>query len=494
MKRIAPLALLLIGMLVACLPVLLAAAPPLVDYPNHLARMHIIGVLGASPTLGQFYELVWRPIPNLAMDLLVPLLALVVPLFWAGKIFLALTLLLLGGSTAALHRILFERWSVWPCLALLLLYNRNLLWGFANFLFGVGLALTALACWIGLRQRAPVLRHALVFVLALAIYFSHLFAFGAYGLLILGYELALWRQERTALLRRLSAVGGQFLLPIILFITTMGGGDGGMLSWSRIYRKLDILYNILDNYVPVLDIASFVVLVLLFALGFWRRAIRLAPALALPLLLLLLAQLAMPNRIFGAAGVDHRMPIVLALLLIASSEWIAAPHPWHRMLGAALAGLFLLRMLVISAVWLESDHETAPVINALLELPRGSRVAVAYPPASVHVPRGAPPVLHLAAYAVIGADAFVPTLFVDPGQQPLRYRPDYARLASLASPDDFWSVLMEGKAEPASRVAAALAQYDYIFFAGGGAMPQSTARLIKIIDGAGASLYAIKRP
>src|SRR5215469_4772948 len=72
MKRTNSLALLLVGMLIACLPVLLTAAPPLVDYPNHLARMHIIGALGASPTLGQFYELVWRPIPNLAMDVVVP--------------------------------------------------------------------------------------------------------------------------------------------------------------------------------------------------------------------------------------------------------------------------------------------------------------------------------------------------------------------------------------------------------------------------------------
>jgi len=145
---------------VAAAPLLWVTLPPLVDYPNHLARMHIIAVGAASPILRDFYTITWRPLPDLAMDLVVPLLARAMPLLWAGKAFLLLTFLLLAGGTALLHHALFRRWSAWPCLAFLLLYSRSLLWGFANFLFGVGLGLVGAAAWVRLRDGPAAARHA----------------------------------------------------------------------------------------------------------------------------------------------------------------------------------------------------------------------------------------------------------------------------------------------------------------------------------------------
>src|ERR1700730_1981082 len=153
--------------IVAALPVLIVETLPLFDYPNHLARMHILAAYESSPFLKQFYALDWRPIPNLAMDLVVPPLTRVLPLAWAGKAFI----LLIAGGAALLHRVLFGRWSAWSLLAFLLLYNRILLWGFVNFLFGVGLALMATALWIGLRERPAWLRLALAALRATAIYF-----------------------------------------------------------------------------------------------------------------------------------------------------------------------------------------------------------------------------------------------------------------------------------------------------------------------------------
>src|SRR5215469_16077076 len=84
----------------ASLPVLACDSLPLFDYPNHLARMHILSDLPQSPVLQQFYEIAWRPLPNLAMDAIVPVLAQLMPLAWAGKVFVLLTLLLLVGGAA----------------------------------------------------------------------------------------------------------------------------------------------------------------------------------------------------------------------------------------------------------------------------------------------------------------------------------------------------------------------------------------------------------
>src|SRR5579883_1496381 len=89
------------------LPVVLCGTLPLFDYPNHLARMHILRSLPDSAALQEFYAIAWRPLPNLAMDLVVPALAHLMPLTWAAKAFVLLTLLLLAGGAAVLSRVIF---------------------------------------------------------------------------------------------------------------------------------------------------------------------------------------------------------------------------------------------------------------------------------------------------------------------------------------------------------------------------------------------------
>src|SRR5258708_11795508 len=59
---------------IASVPILLYPWPPLSDYINHLARMHVISTIRSDPNLALFYEGEWQVIPNLMMDLIVPIL------------------------------------------------------------------------------------------------------------------------------------------------------------------------------------------------------------------------------------------------------------------------------------------------------------------------------------------------------------------------------------------------------------------------------------
>jgi len=99
---------------VTALPILRAELPPLLDYPNHLARMHVLVTLPQSPALQQYYETRWDLLPNLAMDLTVPVLARIMPLEWAGKAFVFFVLALLPAGSAVMHRVSAGQWSVWP--------------------------------------------------------------------------------------------------------------------------------------------------------------------------------------------------------------------------------------------------------------------------------------------------------------------------------------------------------------------------------------------
>ena len=153
----------------ASVPIFSTVLPPLVDYPNHLARMHLLAEGGNA-----FYAVHWAPLPNLAADLIVPALMRVMPLMLAGKVFLALIFALIAGGVVWLNRLVAGAWRVWPLLAFLFLYNRILLWGFINDLFGLGVALCGLALWLALERRATWLRIAVSSLAAICCYFSHL--------------------------------------------------------------------------------------------------------------------------------------------------------------------------------------------------------------------------------------------------------------------------------------------------------------------------------
>ena len=446
----------------SCVPLLLTQLPPLLDYPNHLARRYLLPHL-PNAGLARYYIVQWAPIPDLGMDAIVPFLAQLVPLEWAGKLFIASSFLLLAGGTAALHRALFGRWSLWSLLAFLLLYTRLLLWGFMSYLFGCGLALAAFTAWIALERRHWLLRLVLGTVFALAIYFAHLLAFGIYAVMIAAYEFGqIWLQrKRIAAALRDLVIGGAPFLPALALMAH--NSSTGRIIYANPLRKLDLLFSVFDNYSRPFDVTCFVLIVLAVALAYWRGWVRLAPAIVLPLLGLVAVYIAMPTQLFTAAGVDRRIPMMMFLVLIGGSAWQArfARFEPRFMTGAAL--LFAVRLAVIAAVWFQAGKLYAQLIPGLDALPRGSCVAVAFGKDSIQVAKA--PLTHFTALAVMRREALVPTMFHYPLQQPITLQPDADRLADLLSPDLLWYQYVDNSAPLTPEAKAALQRCGYVAFA-----------------------------
>ena len=194
-------ALFILLLAITSIPIVLHPWPPMSDYINHLARMQVIATINSDPDLARFYEIDWQVIPNLMMDLIVPSLVRVVNVYLAGQIYTISSFVLILSGTLALHRQLFGRWSALPLIGFPLLYNNVFLVGTMNYVFGIGLALWALASWIALRERNPVLRLAVSTLFILGLFFCHLFSVGVYGVGLLAFELhRLW--TRAAQLRQ----------------------------------------------------------------------------------------------------------------------------------------------------------------------------------------------------------------------------------------------------------------------------------------------------
>ena len=181
---------------IASIPILLYPWPPLGDYINHLSRMHVIATVRSDPDLARFYQIDWQVIPNLMMDLIVPLLQRVMNVYLAGQTYTIMCFVVILSGTMALNRQLYGRWSVLPLIAFPLLYNSVFLVGTMNYLFGIGLSLWALTAWAALRERAMALRLVVSMLFVLALFFCHLFSVGVYALGLFAFELERLRTLR----------------------------------------------------------------------------------------------------------------------------------------------------------------------------------------------------------------------------------------------------------------------------------------------------------
>jgi hypothetical protein len=449
-------------MMLVAVPIFSTVLPPLFDYPNHLARMHLLAEGGNA-----FYAVRWAPLPNLAQDLIVPYLARVMPLELASKLFLVMTFGLIAGGTIWLNRVAAGAWRMWPLLAFLLLYNRVFLWGFVNYLFGIGIALAGTAFWLSLESRRWWLRTLVSSIIALACFFSHIAAFGFYALVILGAELPpvsgeLRSGRWPALGRRVAICGAQFIAPAALILAYWHPTATGVIGYAPFWRKADLLFSVFDNYNRVLDIASFVLLAGLFVWLAWRRSLRPMRGLGWSVCLVFAVYLLLPSQLYGGSGTDHRLPIALCLLLIGAS---APRFPDRRaavMVGVVAGALLLIRLAVIEQVWRQADRVYSTDLAGIDALPRGAKLAVAMPAGLTHMMPI--PEVHVPTLAIARREAFVPTLFADAGQQPIVLNPPYAALAEAALPPQIWAAFVDGDIAERRRLLPMLEQYDFVVF------------------------------
>jgi hypothetical protein len=435
--------------LAATAPIALCAWPPILDYPNHLARMHILASAPLTGDLARHYVIAWSPIPDLASDAIVPLLARLMPVEIAMRVFLATTLILMAGGAGVLHRIAFGRWSLWPLTAFLLLYNRMLLWGFINYLAGLALVLWALAAWIGLERRPWPARIAIGMIMATAIYLAHLAAFGCYALAIGALAITPSRREGGSTIERgIGCLAGRGLFaaatlapPAILFLMSPTSSAPAKLAYGNPLRKFDLPVSIFDNYNRAFDGMTFAVVLIAVVIGLIGGAIRLHPRLRWCVAALLAAFVVLPSRFLTASGIDHRLPIAIAFVFVASSDLTMASVTREKWVGLALLGLFVARMAVVTGFWLKADRQYAALLPVFDLIAPGAAIAIAAPD-SAHA--GGVPLLHFPMIAVTERDAFAPTLFADRFQQPVQFTEASHRLAAEAPSGPLWRSISLG--------------------------------------------------
>jgi hypothetical protein len=414
--------------LLISIPIWTHPLPPLSDYVNHLARMQVIATISQNARLANFYEIDWQVIPNLTMDLIVPLLAHVMKIYLAGQVFMVATFALIISGTLALNRALIGRWSAMPLFVIPLLYNYVFLVGVMNYIFGIGVALWALAGWLVLRERAWPMRFALSSASVVVLFFDHLAALGIYAVGVLSFEsLRLWQHRREPWSNRLVdfvASGAPFLIAAPLLYASPTMQLAGNIDWEQ-GGKLEGLMYVFSDYSDIVAFGLMGVMIGSIVWAMRHRVLRFHPLVFALILVGGTVYFALPRVIFDTYMADQRVPIGIAFMLFACGDLDLRRRLVRRAFVAVLIFLVGGRLLEIDLNWSQLSASTSQFYSSVRRISPGSKVFVAYADRSLGDEVRDLGLVHAACIAIIERSALVTTAFTVVGKQIMHVHPQY---------------------------------------------------------------------
>lgn len=407
-------------------PIWLAAYPAMHDYPNHLARAHILHEYSDSKSYQATYDRDRRLIPNLSMDLIVPALMNFVSIEIASKIFLSLVVLVFNLGLHLLGLAVNRRphWNVLP--ATFFTYNFAWSFGFVNYMFGLGLFFITLAMWLRFHPKWTWSRIFSVSALAMISYVSHLSAFIFLGICIVsltGVQLL-----RTRTLRVEHAIG---LLPIVpstlayLWYSLGIEQKAPMVWWHPLLIKkiIGLVYPFL-SYNLIIDLVLGAVFVSLVLLSFREKK---SPLVSRELILMsgvfVILYVCAPMSGAQSSYVDRRFLLPVAIFLLLGVRINVSKN-----LGRyVLSGLMILSVVRVGEVWHYWNRIGQGVedqVHMLDRLPDGARLypMVVHDQSSVKDWLWDMHFFFSAHYATIYRHAFVPTIYAWKEAHPLNLR------------------------------------------------------------------------
>jgi hypothetical protein len=395
------------------LPFLFVAEPPLLDYPNHLARTFILAHLhDPAFRFSEYYRADWKPYPFILWDVLMVALQRILPVEAAGKLLVMLITVLLPVSVA---------WFIWQAnrtdiilsfLACPLSYCAMFLWGFTAFQLSVGLSFLMIGTWLWYRRKPSTSRAALFLTITYLTYLAHLLGFASAAFVLVLYELtAFSRREMVRLVI--------FLAPPSLLALWARPGLWGpdSLEWTSFTQKLRLFRGLLiHGYNKELDLLFAVGLVLCFlAAVLGNRELRINWRWLVVTIGLFGTFLLLPHSWGTSVDVDSRLVPFIYLVALAVFR-IGSRANWIIALAVALTAL---RVVNIATGFQRETQKSAAMNDGIRQIPRDAKVFVLVSE-SAETDYLDDENWHYWAYAVIRRGATTGSLFDIRGQTPMR--------------------------------------------------------------------------
>ncbi len=338
----------------------------------------------------------------------------------AAKVFVLAILFLTTSGALFLNYALFRRLSWLPFASFLLAYNWIVTWGFANYLFGLGLWLWILGAWFRSEHWSWPIRIACFSVLGYVLVICHAYTFGFYGAAVVSAEFAIrWHRRHDLRMwreQRLWLALAQFILRAALFILT--SPSAGSLAFGAVFRfqtKAHALGTLVNTGTFWPDLTICMALYAAFAVAVWRRWLRVDARIGWLLVAVVGLFPLWPDYILSAAFAAYRLPVAFALLAIAASAPERVEDGRRHYIWIAIIGVLLsVQIGFVATQWMRFDREYAAIANIVGDVPTGNKLLVAIPEDDRYHNPNEPPVAYAALLEGTDRHIFVNGAFVWP--------------------------------------------------------------------------------
>jgi hypothetical protein len=408
----------------------------------------------------------------------------VLPVYVAGRLLLALILLLDMAGVIACATALHGRRTWWSLGAALVAYNMSFLMGFVNFNLTLAAAMLFAAAWMRLRTRKPAIATAAFGATAACILFiGHILGWLFFALLIASFEAPLaWQRFRRAgpgAASRARTLLASWPLaisaapPAVLYAVSGMSTAAAPSRWPAWYdRAIEAMAGFV-NYSWPLDVATACLIAGFLAIcALWSR-VRIAPGAAVAVAVAAVLIPILPHDFKGGSYFAMRLGVMLGFLVFLAFRPTLVGRG-ARLVGIAFATLFAARMAIVSAAWWDFRTDVANTRALLHDVNPGDRVAeLGFDPE--HVPGyffNAPiswrlsnhqrTTIHLMAMAVTERRAFWPMVFANPDQQPLVLDPAWQSLAESTLKLPSYGDLVDRRASGNSSGSSPFCAFDWV--------------------------------
>jgi len=396
------------------LPVWIVRDPPLVDYPNHLARYYVLAHLqDPNLHLSQFYASRWQASPYVALDVLAVFLQKLLPLDIVGRLILSISLLSLPLACYVFLRQVDYDSRYLAAWALVISYGPLFLGGGVNDVLSTALCFWLLALCLKYLAKPDWKLWLGLLILATLLYFTHLFGF-AMGAMIVFIYCVLTRQN----VRRLFAATSIFVPGVVIYLLAFFRGRSYWLKEENpayryqidVAEKLVLLSNPFRGYGPKSTTLVLIALISCLIVAVWRnREFRLNHVWLWVTTATFVVYLLLPPNF-------HLMDWRILPFLFILSLSVAKVGPRARVLGAIGLLMFVVRSFEVDRTFTSRQHQLAEWHRSFEAIPRYSRV---FPIVRLEDEGYNRAYMHFWAYGVIERGWFSPNMFHSIGIHPL---------------------------------------------------------------------------
>lgn len=366
--------------LLAMLPLLYPAIPPLVDLFGHMGRYRVELDLAHSPDLQRFWGFHWAAIGNLGADLLMMVLGPFIGLEPATKLIVLLIPPLTVAGFLFVAREVHGEVPPTAYFAIPFVFGHPFMFGFVNYVLSIALAFLAFGLWLRLgRLGRTWLRAALFVPISIAVFFAHTYGWGVLGLLCFSAEAVRQHDRgRPWFMAGIHAAirASVMALPILITLlwrTEAGGGE--TYGWFEWPSKLAWVQLTLRDRWQWFDLAGvFIALAVLIA-AMAAKGLTFSRNLAFSALVLLASFIIIPRTVFGSAYADMRViPYVFATFLLAIRFKDQPPRAFGHSLAIAALAFCAVRLGGNTLSLGIAANDQSAKLEALNHVEQGARV------------------------------------------------------------------------------------------------------------------------